>query len=224
MSPLRNKSNNKSTIFIVDDHPVLRKGLSQLINHETDMITIGEASNSQETMSQLAIKLPSLCIIDISLEGISGIELTRNLVAKYPDILILIISMYDESIYVERVLRAGAKGYLTKREANDHIVRAVRTVLSGEIYVSQKWKDRLLHKFVGRARPQDPSYTIDLSDRELEVLQLTGQGLATKNIAQHLHVSIKTIESHYANIKTKLDLNNSHELIQYAVKWCLSVK
>ena len=136
----------------------------------------------------------------------------------------LIVSMYDESVYVERVLRAGAKGYLTKREASDQIILAIRKVLKGGIYVSDNWKEKLMYKFVGKAPATNDSYAVSLSDRELEVLQFTGQAYSTRQIAEHLHVSVKTIESHYANIKNKLDLKNSHDLIRHAVKWCLSEK
>lgn len=214
----------KSKIFIVDDHPILRQGLAMLINQEDDMIFCGEAGNAGDAVLGIEKIKPDLALIDISLEGTSGLELTKNILAKNPQMLILIISMYDEAVYVERVLKAGARGYLTKREANDHIITAIRQVLKGEIYVSEKWKEKLMQKFLGRATAPNSSYAVSLSDRELEVLQFTGQGYVTRQVAEELHVSVKTIESHYANIKHKLDLKNSHELIQYAVKWCLSEK
>ncbi|MBF0493111.1 MAG: response regulator transcription factor, partial [Deltaproteobacteria bacterium] len=209
-------------IFIVDDHPILRQGIAQLINHEEDMISIGEAGSATEALQGIEKEKPDLMIVDISLEGTSGLELTKTILLKHPEMLILIVSMYDESIYVERVLRAGAKGYLTKREASDHIISAIRKVLSGDIYASDQWKEKLMQKFVGRGTAKNDSEAASLSDRELEVLQLSGQGFSTRQIAEKLFVSVKTIESHYANIKNKLDLKNSHELIQYAVKWCLA--
>jgi len=158
------------------------------------------------------------------LKGTSGIELTKNLLAQNPKLLVLVISMYDESVYLERCLKAGAKGYLSKREATDHVITAIRTVLRGDVYVSEKWRDRMVNMF-GKwgADAKGPSAE-RLSDRELEVLQLIGQAYSTQKIAEELHVSGKTIESHYANIKNKLDLKNSHELIQYAVQWRLSEK
>lgn len=214
----------KTRIFIVDDHQVLRQGLAQLISHEDDLMIIGEAGNAADAMLSIENLKPEFIIIDISLEGTSGLELTRNILTKLPETLILILSMHDESVYVERVLRAGAKGYLSKREASMNIIIAVRKILQGNIYVSEVWKDKLMHAFTGRSNTEKISSAANLSDRELEVLQLAGQGYTTRQIASELFVSIKTIESHYANIKNKLDLKNSHELIQYAVKWCISEK
>lgn len=214
----------KTKIFIVDDHPIIREGLARLINQEEDLIVAGEAADATEAIQGIAKIKPDLAIVDISLQGASGIELTRNILAKHPKIFVLIISMYDESLHLERALRAGAKGYLTKQEATDHVVAAIRKVLGGDIYVSDKWRDRLVHKFVGGGTAMTGSSPGTLSDRELEVLQLVGQGYSTQKIADELHVSGKTVESHYANIKDKLDLKNSHELIQYAVKWSLAEK
>jgi len=213
----------KTKIFIVDDHPIVREGLAQLINQEEDLIVTGSAADAKEALQGIAKTKPDLAIVDISLEGTSGIELTKNILAKHPKIFVLIISMYDESLHLERALRAGAKGYLTKQEATDHVVTAIRKVLGGDIYMSDKWRDKLAGKFVSGGTAKDSSPGM-LTDRELEVLQLIGQGYSTQKIADELHVSGKTVESHYANIKDKLDLKNSHELIQYAVKWCLAEK
>jgi DNA-binding NarL/FixJ family response regulator len=214
----------KIKIFIVDDHPIVRQGLVQLLNLEDDMIVVGEASDAHEAIKGIGKIKPDLALVDISLKGTSGIELTKNILAKHPSILVLIISMYDESLYLERALRVGAKGYITKQEATNHIVTAIRKVMEGDIYVSDKWKDKLLHKFAsGSAVTASNSHGL-LSDRELDVLQLVGQGYSTRRIATELFVSVKTIESHYANIKDKMDLKNSHELIQYAVKWFLTEK
>jgi len=214
----------KAKIFLVDDHPLLRQGLAQLINQEEDMISSGEAGDAAEALKNIEKAKPDLAIVDISLKGTSGIELTKNILAKYPKMLVLIISMYDESVYLERTLRAGAKGYLMKREANDHVITAIRTVLGGDVYVSEKWKEKLVNMF-GKWGPSVAGPSAEkLSDREMEVLQLIGQAYSTQKIAEELHVSGKTIESHYANIKNKLDLKNSHELIQYAVQWRLSEK
>ncbi len=212
----------KSRIFIVDDHPILRQGLVKLIDEEKNMHSVGEAGNATEAMKGIEKEKPDLVLVDISLEGTSGLELTKMILAKYPKMLILILSMYDESIYVERVLKAGAKGYLTKREASEHVVSAIHQVLKGEIYVSEKWKNRLVNQMGSRGKAKKASSDSNLSDRELEILQLIGQGFATRQIASELHVSVKTVESHYANIKNKLGLKNSHELIQHAVKWCLA--
>jgi len=224
LNPSLKIKTKKAKIFIVDDHAILRQGLAQLINHEEDMLAVGEAGNAKEALEGIEKEKPDVVLMDISLEGTSGLELTKTILAKQPKMLILIISMYDESIYVERVLRAGAKGYLTKREASNHAISAIRKILKGDVYMSDKWVDQLMQKLVGRGTVTNTSLAPSLSDRELEVLQLTGQGHSTRQIADELYVSVKTIESHYANIKNKLDLKNSHELIQYAVKWCLSEK
>lgn len=212
----------KAKIFIVDDHPVFRQGLIQLINQEEDMLAAGEAADAKEAMGLIEKVKPDLAVVDISLKEVSGITLTKEILSKFPSMLVLIISMYDESVYVDRVLRAGAKGYIMKQEATDHVISAIRKVLGGEIYVSEKWRDSLVQKFAGRSKPAEDAATQRLTEREMEVLQLIGQGFATKKIATQLHVSGKTVDSHYANIKDKLNLSNSHELIQYAVKWCLS--
>lgn len=214
----------KSRIFIVDDHPILREGLAQLINQESDLLTVGEAGNAKEAMKGIQKEKPELILVDISLEETSGLELTKSILIKYPKMLILIISMYDESIYVERVLRAGARGYLSKREASNNIIVAIRQVLAGEIYVSKKWKEKLLNHYADQGKTTITQLFETLSDRELEVLQLISQGHSTNGIAEILHISAKTVESHNANIKNKLDLKNSHELIRYAVKWSLVEK
>ncbi len=224
MSSPPNIKEKAAKIFIVDDHPLLRQGLAQLINQEKDMRFVGEAGDAGEAMQGLEKVKPDLAIVDISLKGTSGIELTKNILAKQPKLLVLVISMYDESVYLERALRAGARGYLMKREATDHVITGIRTVLRGDIYVSDKWKDRLVNMYGKQGSEVSATPAERLTDRELEVLQLTGQAYSTQEIAKELHVSAKTVESHYANIKNKLDLKNSHELIQYAVKWCLSEK
>lgn len=215
---------NKTKIMVIDDHPLVRQGLAQLINQEEDMILVAEAGDATEALQNFEKAEPDLVIVDISLKGTSGVDLTKTLLSKNPKILILVISMYDESLYAERVLRAGAKGYLMKQEATENVVSAIRRILSGETYVSDKMKDSFMNKLLTGNSASTSNSAESLSDRELEVLQLVGQGYATREVASTLHVSIKTVESHYANIKMKLDLKNSNELIQYAVKWCLTEK
>ena len=214
----------KKKIFIVDDHPIVRKGLAQLINQEGDLTVAGEAGDAKAAIQGIMKIKPDLAIVDISLQGTSGIELTRSILTMYPTIFVLIISMYDESLHVERAFRAGAKGYLTKAEATDHVLNAIHKVLGGDVYVSDQWKDKLARRFISSSQKVKNASREMLTDRELEILQLVGQGYSTQKIADELYVSVKTIESHYANIKNKLDLKNSHELIQYAVKWCLAEK
>src|SRR4029453_2564459 len=187
------------------------------------MMSVGEAGDATEALQGIEKAKPDLAIVDISLKGTSGIELTKNILAKQPKMRVLIISMYDESVYLERAFKAGAIGYLMKREATDHVITAIQTVLRGNIYVNDRWKDKLINMLGRLDKTQATSFAARLSNRELEVLQFIGQGYSTRKIADELHVSVKTVESHFANIKDKLDLKNSHELIQYAVKWCLPV-
>jgi len=215
---------DKTKIFIVDDHPLLRQGLAQLIDQEEDLLCIGEAEDAKSALDGIEKNKPEVAIVDISLNGTSGIELTKDILTKHPKTKVLILSMYDESVYLERSLRAGAKGYLVKRDTSDQVITAIKTVLQGKIYVSDKWKGKLINMYGKWGSDVAVSPVERLSDRELEVLQLTGQGYTTRHIAETLHVSVKTVESHYANIKEKLDLKNSHELIQYSIKWCLSEK
>lgn len=224
LNPNFKVKNGKTKIFIVDDHPIVRQGLTQLINLEDDMAVVGEAADVAEAVQGIAKLKPDLALVDISLKGTSGLELTKNIMTEHPRMSVLIISMYDESLYVERALKAGAKGYIMKQEATDHVAAAIRKVLGGEVYVSDRWRNKLVHKFIHGNISRDDASPEILSDRELEVLQLIGQGYSTRRIAAELHVSMKTVESHYANIKNKLDLKDSHELIQYAVKWSLTEK
>ncbi len=218
-------SEEKIKILVVDDHPLIREGLSKLINREQDMMVIGEAGTAQEALQKIQEQKPDFIIVDISLTGISGLDLTKNILLLHPDMPILVISLYEESLYLDRVLKAGAKGYLMKQEATEKFVPAIRKILKGEVYVSDKAKEGLVNQLANSSATSSltsPSET--LSDRELEVLQLIAQAHATRQIAEMLHVSVKTVESHYANIKTKLGLKNSHELIQFAVKWDLMQK
>lgn len=218
-------SEEKIKILVVDDHPLIREGLSKLINREQDMMVIAEAGTAQEALQKIQEQKPDFIIVDISLTGISGLDLTKNILLLHPDMPILVISLYEESLYLDRVLKAGAKGYLMKQEATEKFVPAIRKILKGEVYVSDKAKEGLVNQLANSSATSSltsPSET--LSDRELEVLQLIAQAHATRQIAEMLHVSVKTVESHYANIKTKLGLKNSHELIQFAVKWDLMQK
>ncbi len=213
----------KNKILIVDDHPIIREGLAQLINKEEDMICFDEAGDAKEALDHVKKNKPDLAIIDISLNGISGIELTKSILSLHPEMPILMISLHEESFYLDRVLKAGAKGYLMKQEATRNFVVAIRKILKGGIYVSDKMKDELVnHLSNGSVTNPTAASSESLSDRELEILQLISQSHTTRQIADELYVSIKTVESHYANIKHKLNLKNSLELSQYAVKWHLS--
>jgi DNA-binding NarL/FixJ family response regulator len=213
---------NSMRLLLVDDHPILRQGLAQLINQEKDLVVCAETSTAHAALEAIAVHKPDLCVIDISLEGSNGIELLKNIKARFPKLPVLVLSMHDESLYAERVLRAGAKGYVMKQEATEKVLVAIRRVISNEIYVSDKLSNRMLHQFVGGKSPQGDSPLERLSDRELEVFQLIGQGHGTRQIAKELHLSVKTIESYRAHLKQKLELKNGTELVQHAIQWVQS--
>lgn len=219
--PSQFETAEKKKVFIVDDHPLIREGITQLLNCESDLTVSGEASDMPEALQKIKELVPDLAIIDINLKGCSGLELTSTLHALYPNLPILILSMHDESLYIDRVLKAGAKGFLMKDEAPNHVITAIRQILNGEIYVSESLKENFVQRFVSGGKVINRISPESLSTRELEVLQLVGQGLSTRQISKALHISIKTVDSHYANIKLKLSLKNSNELIQYAVKWTM---
>lgn len=216
------EARQQAKIFIVDDHPIIRGALTHLINLEEDMVVVGEAESAAEAVEKIDKLNPDLAIVDISLNGPNGLALTKTLTSTNPKIAVLIMSMHDESLYGERALRAGARGYLMKHEPSEKIITAIRKVLAGNIYVSAQMHNLMMDQFSGRGAALPGSYSHRLSNRELEVLYLTGQGYSTRHCAEELHVSVKTIESHYTNIKNKLGLKNAHELIQYAVKTYLS--
>ena len=205
-------------IMLVDDHPVMREGLAQLINHEPDLSVCGQYEDAAQAFEAISSLSPDLAIVDLSLKGSSGLELIKNIRASHPKIRILVLSMHDESLYAERVLRAGAGGYIMKQEASEKVLDAVRQVLRGTVYVSEKMGAKLMHQLVGGKPSQATSALERLSDRELEVFGLIGQGKGTRQIAQHLHLSVKTIESHRAHIKEKLNLKDANELVHTAIR------
>lgn len=206
-------------IIIVDDHPLMRKGLAMTIETEPDLKVVAQASNAEEGLEALEEHDPNLAIVDISLPGMSGIELIKHIHAIKPDLGVLVVSRHDESLYAERAIRAGARGYVMKLEAAQVIVKAIRRVLSGGIYVSEEINERLLLGMVTGRKTLAQSPLEILSDRELEVFELTGRGNSTREIAEQLHLSVKTVESYRARIKTKLNLNTAAELMQHAVQW-----
>lgn len=208
----------KRKIFIVDDHPIMRQGLGQLINHEPDLEVVGEAEDAATALSGVMETKPDLVIIDISLPGKNGLELIKDIRAVQRQVALLVHSMHDESLYVERVLRAGAQGYIMKHEGGKKVMDAIRKVLSGDIYVSTAMSAKILEIFSNRrANATEPVEA--LSDRQFEIFQMIGQGKATRSIAEELHVSVKTVDAHRANIKEKLGLRTGNELVRYAVRW-----
>jgi len=218
------KKNDKSSkkavhrIMIVDDHPIMREGLAQLLEHEKDLTICGQFEEATKAFDAIGDLKPDLALVDISLKGSSGIDLLKNIKIHYPKLLVLVLSMHDESLYAERVLRAGAVGYIMKQEASEKVLIAIRQILNGEIYLSEKMSAKLMHQLVGGKATSTGSLMERLSDRELEVFGLIGQGRGTRQIAEQLHLSIKTIESHRAHIKEKLDLKNATELVHRAIQ------
>lgn len=207
------------TILVVDDHPLVRKGVRALISQEPDLIVSQEASNRAETLDAVRKQRPDLVIMDISLEGSDGIEITKAIRAEFGALPILVVSMHDETLYAERALRAGANGYIMKDELADNIVKAIRQVLDNKIYVSDNVRQKVLRDLTDHRTPVSSSPIERLSDRELEVFRRIGEGLGTRQIANELHLSIKTIETYRAHIKEKLSLETAAELTRSAVSW-----
>jgi len=207
----------KYKVLIVDDHAVFRDGLQRLISLEPDLTVCGQAEDADEAIEKALQLKPDLAIVDVSLEGTDGIDLTKTLRARFPKMRILVLSMYKEMLYAERALRAGANGYIMKRESGETLIVAMRQVLSGQTYVSQEFNARLLEKMsYQKTTPQESSLE-SLTDRELEIFRLIGQGYGTKQMADELHLSMKTVIFHRANIRTKLNLSNTFELVQLAI-------
>jgi len=204
-------------ILIVDDHPMMREGLRTLISRERDLIVCGEAETAGQALDAVANLKPDLVLVDITLPGPTGIELIKNVRALQHAILILVISMHDESLYAERVLRAGARGFIMKQESGPTMMQAIRQVLAGRIYVSDKMSARILENVASNRTEASPIER--LSDREWEVFQLIGRGKSTVQIAEELHLSPKTVETHRARVKEKLDLRTMNELISFASRW-----
>ena len=212
-------SSEKLRIVLVDDHPMVRQGLARLINDEADLCVCGEADAAAAGLELIARLLPDLAIIDISMGGTDGIELLKDLKLRHPNVPTLVLSMHDESLYAERVLRAGAKGYVTKQEAPDKVMTAIRRILAGEVYVSETIAARLLKGMSGNKLDGGASPLDRLSDRELQVFRLIGGGMTVREIADKLCLSVKTIETHREHIKDKLSLRSSSELLRYAVQY-----
>lgn len=213
------KKPEKSRILLVDDHAVVRDGLAQLIGREPDLAICGEAPSAEEGLEAAMRLHPDLAIVDISLGGANGMELIKNLQAADPRIGILVLSMHDEAHYAERALRAGAKGYVMKRAARDRILEAIRTVLRGDVFVSEAINKSMIHRYLHGAEGAQASPISRLTDRELEVLTLIGRGLSSKEIGERLHLSQKTVDSHKTHLKEKLNLGGAPELVKFAFEW-----
>ncbi len=216
-------SSPKKRVLIVDDHPIVRHGLQQMLNQEHDLIVCGEAGSAAEALEKIEELKPDVTIVDISLETLNGIELTKAIRSTNQELPVLVLSMHDESLYAERALRAGANGYVMKQEVAETVVKAVRTVVRGDLYVSEAIASRMLRDFLDGKRGRRGRVGLEnLSDRELEVFELIGRGKPARAIAEMLHLSVKTVETHRGHIKRKLKLRNAAELMQHAVNWVQS--
>jgi DNA-binding NarL/FixJ family response regulator len=214
----------KSRLLIVDDHPLFREGLRQLISHDPDLLVCGEASNAQEALKLIPELNPDLVLVDISLGNTSGIDLIKSVKDAYDELPVLVVSMHEESLYAERSLRAGAMGYVMKHETGKTVKGAIRKVLGGEIYLSEKMSSAIISKFM-RGQEEHPASPLELlSDRELEVFRMLGQGKGTRQIAQDLEVTIATVNSFRNRIKEKLHLKTATEVMLHAIQWIQAEK
>ncbi len=210
---------NKHKVFLVDDHPIVREGLAQLINKEKDLTVCGESGDVSDALQAITECKPDIAIIDLTLEHGSGLRLIENLHYKKTRVPILVLSMHDESVYAERCLKAGAKGYIMKQEPSDRMLSAIRKVLDGEMYISGNMEKKFLNKMISGEKIEFTSPVDVLSNRELEVYQLFGQGLKKREIAEQLNLSVKTIETYVENIKKKMAFSSSHEITMHAIRF-----
>jgi DNA-binding NarL/FixJ family response regulator len=214
------KPTGKTRIVIVDDHPMVRERLVELIDREPDLEVCGEAEDRHEALEVIAATCPHLAIVDLSLKTSLGIELIKDLQVRHPDVMILVVSMQDELIHAERCIRAGARGYITKQQASRHVMQAIRQVLAGEIYLSQVVATQLLSRSTGKPTGPDSFLAASLlTDRELQVFELIGKGHSTRQIADFLKLDTKTIETYRSRTKEKLGLKDGPELLQRAIAW-----
>jgi DNA-binding NarL/FixJ family response regulator len=209
----------KRKVFVVDDHPLVRESLANLINQQPDLVMCGEAESSREAMAGIAASHPDVAIVDISLKDSFGIELIKELRVSHPRVILLVLSMHDESLYAERVLRSGAMGYVMKQEATKKVIEGLRRVLEGKIYVSENFAQAMAAQFVGGRLPGKQSPVQQFTDRELEIFELLGQGYRTTQIAKKLCVSTKTVHAYCARMREKMRLSSSRELLREAFRW-----
>ena len=208
----------KRKIFLVDDHPLVREWLANLINQQADLVVCGEAESAPQALQQIETSGPDVIIVDITLAQGSGLDLIKDVRGIYPRAAIIVLSMHEESLYAERALRAGARGYVMKKESTKKILVAIRQVLEGKLYISDKFAATIAERFID-GKNQGASPIEGLSDRELQVFVMIGQGIETRQIAESLHISIKTVQVYCARIKEKLNLANATELVREAIRW-----
>lgn len=214
----------KCRVLLVDDHPIVRQGLALLIDREADLSVCGEADGAHSAFHAITTLRPDIVVLDISLSGPDGLDVLKEIRMKASSLPVLILSMHDESIYAERAMRAGANGYIMKQEATEKVLVAIRRILQGEVYLSDRLTNAMLQQYVRGASSAKESPLVNLTDRELEVFRLIGEGHGTRQIADELHLSVKTIESYQAHIKEKLALRNARELVQHAIEWTVNLK
>ena len=210
---------DKSRIFIVDDHPLVREGLTNLINGQDDLIICGEAKDSAQALDGIMKARPDVALIDISLENESGLELVKQLRSQFPNVALIVLSMHDETLYAERVLRAGARGYVMKHETSKSVLASIRRVLEGGVYVSERILSRMVRRVSSARGPVASSPVERLSDRELEIFRLLGQGRTTSQIAEDLNLSLKTVQAYCARAKEKFGVTSLTELLRAAIRW-----
>jgi DNA-binding NarL/FixJ family response regulator len=213
----------KYRVLLVDDHPIVRQGLALLIDREADLSVCGEADGAHSAFHAIETLRPDIVLLDISLNGPDGLEVLKEMRMKSGSLPVLILSMHDESIYAERAMRAGANGYIMKQEATEKVLIAIRRILQGDVYLSDRLTTTMLQQYVRGGAHTKSSPLLNLTDRELEVFRLIGEGHGTRQIADELHLSVKTIESYQAHIKEKLALRNARELVQHAIEWTVNL-
>jgi DNA-binding NarL/FixJ family response regulator len=213
----------KCRVLLVDDHPIVRQGLALLIDREADLSVCGEAEGAHSAFHAIATLRPDIVVLDISLSGPDGLDVLKEIRMKTTNLPVLILSMHDESIYAERAMRAGANGYIMKQEATEKVLVAIRRILQGDVYLSDRLTTTMLQQYLRGASTAKRSPLVNLTDRELEVFRLIGEGHGTRQIADELHLSVKTIESYQAHIKEKLALRNARELVQHAIEWTVNL-
>src|ERR1700752_759395 len=213
----------KYRVLLVDDHPIVRHGLAFLIDREADLSVCGEAEGGHSAFHAISTLRPDIVILDISLSGPDGLDVLKEIRSKTTNLPVLILSMHDESIYAERAMRSGANGYIMKQEATEKVLIAIRRILQGDVYLSDRLTNAMLQQFVHGTSAPKTSPLGNLTDRELEVFRLIGEGHGTRQIADELHLSVKTVETYQAHIKEKLGLRNARELVQHAIEWTVNL-
>src|SRR5437870_13459422 len=213
------QAGDKRGIFLVDDHPLVREGLANLINQQDDLVVLGEAEDSAQAIAGIAATRPDVALIDISLKNESGLELVKNLEMQFPLVALIVLSMHDEALYAERALRAGARGYVMKRESTKSVLASIRRVLEGGVYISERVVNSMARRFSSSSKKAESSPVELLSDRELEIFRLLGQGRTTAQIADDLHLSLKTVQAYCARAKEKFGVSSLGELLRAAIRW-----